>query len=282
MVTRRLTHVTGGAGFGGWERASACRPNWIWSQCSEFSSSSSLSASTLICLCAAKSYLGMSQNRRCPKLFNVGLILIFLGTPLYCYTSPSVHYCCVLDSRIKAAKVRTLFAFTTFIMTRLAESPLLDSELKRKTCSGPFCVLLVSRCCSQQLEFERPGGHDNGFCPWDYMVVPAAFGDLSVACSSMLAAALPSLQNLSKDTLLCTHDWPLRGNETLFNVSFNVWRWGLHGEIRRICQGCHGSTYMLAWARRYILKRALQWREMKKWNWYPGMCETCRCELLHW
>jgi hypothetical protein len=25
-------------------------------------------------------------------------------------------------------------------------------------------------------------------------------------------------------------------------------------------------NYMLSWARKYILKRALQWREMKKWN----------------
>jgi hypothetical protein len=38
------------------------------------------------------------------------------------------------------------------------------------------------------------------------------------------------------------------------------------GKIRRICQGCHGMNYMLSWARKYILKRALQWREMKKWN----------------
>ena len=35
------------------------------------------------------------------------------------------------------------------------------------------------------------------------------------------------------------------------------------GKVRGICQGCHGGTYMVAWARRYALKRALLWREIK-------------------
>lgn len=35
------------------------------------------------------------------------------------------------------------------------------------------------------------------------------------------------------------------------------------GKIRCICQGCHGGTYMQTWARRYALKRSLQWRDMK-------------------
>ena len=35
------------------------------------------------------------------------------------------------------------------------------------------------------------------------------------------------------------------------------------GKVRCICQGCHGGTYMLTWARRYVLKRALLWRSIK-------------------
>ena len=38
------------------------------------------------------------------------------------------------------------------------------------------------------------------------------------------------------------------------------------GKIRKVAQSCHGKTYMHAWARRYVLKRALQWSEMKKEN----------------
>lgn len=36
------------------------------------------------------------------------------------------------------------------------------------------------------------------------------------------------------------------------------------GKVRRIAQSCHGQTYMHAWARRYVLKRAMQWSEMRE------------------
>ena len=34
------------------------------------------------------------------------------------------------------------------------------------------------------------------------------------------------------------------------------------GKTRNICQSCHGGTYMMTWARRYAVKRALQWKQM--------------------
>lgn len=35
-------------------------------------------------------------------------------------------------------------------------------------------------------------------------------------------------------------------------------------KIRRVAQSCYGRTYMHAWAKRYGLKRALQWSELRK------------------
>ena len=189
---------------------------------------------------------------------------------------------CVLDSRIKAAKVRTLFAFTTFIMTRLAESPLLDSELKRKhaqvrsVCCWSLDVALSSWNLNARVVMTTDSVRET---TWLCRLHSATYQWLAVQCLQqrcLLYKIRPKTHYFvhmidhHEETKLCLMFLSTFGDEDYM------------GKIRRICHGCHGSTYMLAWARRYILKRALQWREMKKWNWYPGMCETCRCELLHW
>ena len=52
------------------------------------------------------------------------------------------------------------------------------------------------------------------------------------------------------------------------------------GKIRAVAQSCHGSSYQCTWAKRYVLKRSLQWRDMKEkvlTVCIPGRLSVCVC-----
>ena len=161
---------------------------------------------------------------------------------------------CVLDTRIKAAKVRTLFAFTAFMMTRLAESPILDAQKKRHAqvravCCWSLDVALSIFNLNTQVKMAT-----QAVCETTWLC------RLHSVCYQWLDKIRPKTHYFlhmidhHELTKLCLMFLSTFGDEDYM------------GKIRRICQGCHGMNYMLSWARKYTLKRALQWREMKKWN----------------
>ena len=82
------------------------------------------------------------------QLYMGTLTMARLGRPKYRHWPMPA-----LDTRIKAAKTRTLFAFTTFVMLQLANSPVLNGQPgKKKTRPSSCSVLLVFRCGAQCLE----------------------------------------------------------------------------------------------------------------------------------
>ena len=167
-----------------------------------------------------------------------------------------------LDTRIKAAKVRTLFAFTTFIMSQLVE---LYADPGRK-----FHTMVRSTCCWCL---------DAALSAWSLspnVIMPRSTVQHTVWLCRMHSATYEwlALQSLSSQKLLFkvrpkTHYFAhmvdhfsetqlcLQHLSCFSDEDFM-------GKIRRLCQASHGKTYMVSWAKRYALKRALQWRVMRE------------------
>ena len=169
-----------------------------------------------------------------------------------------------LDTRIKAAKVRTLFAFTTFIMTRLCDSMVLNSNMKklhakvRAVCCWSLDVALSAWNLNPKIVMPRKAVEET---VWYCRLHSASYQWLAVQCLNegrLLYKIRPKthyfvhMVDHHAQTRLCLMHLSTFGDEDYM------------GKVRKVCQSCHGSTYMLAWARRYALKRALQWKEMKK------------------
>ena len=169
-----------------------------------------------------------------------------------------------LDTRIKAAKTRTLFGFMTFIMLRLANSSAITTQEKREHAR-------VRAVCCWCLDVALSTWSINTNVVMDAAVVAEVtwLCRLHSACFQWLARQCISQRRLLykirpkthyfvhmldhyKSTKICLMFLATFGDEDYM------------GKIRRICQACHGATYMKTWVRRYALKRALQWREMKK------------------
>ena len=170
---------------------------------------------------------------------------------------------CALDTRIKAAKVRTLFAFTTFMMTRLAESPILDAQKKKHAQVRAVCCWSLDVALSIFNLNPRVKMATQAVCEttWLCRLHSACYQWLACEClvqRRLLYKIRPTTHYFlhmidhHELTKLCLMFLSTFGDEDYM------------GKIRKICQGCHGMNYMLSWARKYILKRSLQWREMKK------------------
>ena len=170
---------------------------------------------------------------------------------------------CALDTRIKAAKVRTLFAFTTFMMTRLAESPILDAQKKKHAQVRAVCCWSLDVALSIFNLNPRVKMATQAVCEttWLCRLHSACYQWLACEClvqRRLLYKIRPKTHYFlhmidhHELTKLCLMFLSTFGDEDYM------------GKIRKICQGCHGMNYMLSWARKYILKRSLQWREMKK------------------
>ena len=169
-----------------------------------------------------------------------------------------------LDSRIKASKVRTLFAFITFLMTRLALSSALHTEAarfhakRRATCCWALDVALsVWSLCPVVRMAER---HVQEVV-WLCRLHSATYQWLAHRCLTerrLLYKIKPKshyfqhlLDHFQSTRLSLMH------LSTFMDEDYM-------GKVRTLCRACHGSTYMQTWARRYVLKRALQWRELQK------------------
>ncbi|CAL1170983.1 unnamed protein product [Cladocopium goreaui] len=168
-----------------------------------------------------------------------------------------------LDTRIKAAKTRTLFAFTTWMMVRLADSDALDTNAKkmhakmRAVCCWSLDVPLSTWNVNGKVVMLRATVRE---VTWLCRLHSASYQWLSARCLAeqrLLYKCRPKthyfvhMVDHFEETQICLMHASTFGDEDYM------------GKIRCICQGCHGATYMLTWARRYALKRALQWTEMK-------------------
>lgn len=168
-----------------------------------------------------------------------------------------------LDTRIKAAKVRTLLAFTTFVMTQLAASPLLISAEKKKharmraVCCWTLDVALSAWSLNSRVVMATAEVVE---ITWLCRLHSATYQWLAVQCLNerrLLYKVRPKshyfvhMIDHFSESKLCLMFLSTFGDEDYM------------GKLRNICQSCHGSTYIQTWARRYALKRALQWKNMK-------------------
>jgi hypothetical protein len=167
-----------------------------------------------------------------------------------------------LDSRIKAARCRTLFAFTTWLMTKLASS-LLRPEQKLNARVRAVCCWALDTALSVFNRTRRVKMLENVVkeTTWLCRLHSASYQWLAVRCLSqrrLLFKVRPKTHYFShmvdhhQESCLCLIHLSTFGDEDFM------------GKCRRIAQACHGKTYMHAWAKRYVLKRALQWSEMRK------------------
>ena len=193
------------------------------------------------------------------QLYVGTLTMARLGRPLHAHWPFAV-----LDTRVKAAKCRTLMAFVTFLMSRLAESPALQSqEAKlhaqiRSVCCWsidvPLSVFSQNRSVKMPVQLVAE-------VTWLCRLHSAAFQWLAAEClrhRRLLYKVRPKTHYFShmvdsfESSSICLMHLATFGDEDFM------------GKCRKICQACHGSTYMLTWSRRYALKRALQWQGLKK------------------
>ena len=168
-----------------------------------------------------------------------------------------------LDSRIKASKVRTLFAFVTMVMVRLAFSPVLDTDAKRlharvrATCCWALDISLSCWNLCPKVRMAESHVKEN---VWYCRLHSARYQYLAGQCIVQKRLLYKCRPKAHYFTHMVDHFLATRLNlmhlSTFMDEDFM-------GKMRNVCKACHGNTYMVGWARRYVLKRALQWREMK-------------------
>lgn len=168
-----------------------------------------------------------------------------------------------LDTRIKAAKTRTLFAFTTWMMVWLCDSELLDTNAKfmhakmRAVCCWSLDVAISCWSLNTEVVMQT---HQVEQTTWLCRLHSATYQWLAGQClreRRLLYKIRPKthyfvhMVDAFQETKICAMHLSTFGDEDYM------------GKVRRICQGCHGGVYMQTWTKRYALKRLLQWREMK-------------------
>ena len=186
------------------------------------------------------------------------LTMARLGRPKYRYWPMPA-----LDTRIKAARTRTLFAFTAWLMERLVGSDALDTAAKmmhgkmRAACCWSLDVALSAWNVNDEVVMATPAVEE---VTWLCRLHSASYQWLAAHCLTerrLLYKIRPKTHyfchmiDTFEKTEICLMHMSTFGDEDFM------------GKVRGICQGCHGGTYMVAWARRYALKRALLWREIK-------------------
>ena len=173
-----------------------------------------------------------------------------------------------LDTRIKAARCRTLFAFVAWLMCRLALFPLPEPQKfqskVRAMCCWTLDVALSVFNRNKQVKMQEHVVKETTWLLRFHMACYQWLAVQSLQQKRLLYKVRPKSHYYShmvdhfEETCLCLMHLSTLGDEDFM------------GKIRRVAQACHGRTYMHAWAQRYVLKRALQWREMKK-----SGCNTC-------
>lgn len=193
------------------------------------------------------------------QLYIGTLSMARLGRPKYTHWPMAT-----LDTRIKAAKARTLFAFTTFIMTRLADSSVL------RTAEGiQRARMRAISCWSLDLALSLWSKNGKVLTARDIVDETTWLCHLHSASYQWLACQCLAERKLLFKVRPKTHyfchmvDHFSATQLCLMHLSTFSDEDFMH-KIRCICQSCHGGNYMRSWSRRYALKRALQWREIKK------------------
>lgn len=170
-----------------------------------------------------------------------------------------------LDSRIKAGKTRSLFAFTAMMMTLLAhESPTLDSPEKklhaqiRAVCCWSLDVALTIWSLNKKVVTEESVVRES---TWLCRLHCATYQWLASACMAQRRLLYKIRPKTHYFIHMVDHHDESR-HCPMFLSTFGDEDF-MH-KVRGICCACHGRTYTTTWARRYSLKRSLQWRQIKK------------------
>lgn len=187
-----------------------------------------------------------------------------------------------LDSRIKAARCRTLFGFVTWLMVQLASYPLPPDRKKQADVRAVCCWTLdVALSIFNQNTYIKMHAGVVKEVTWLCRLHSACYQYLGVQCLSqrrLLYKIRPKTHYFThmldhyESSGLCLMHLSTFGDEDFM------------GKIRRVAQSCHGHTYMHAWAKRYALKRALQWSELRKCeekhdqSWCVCVC-VCACSF---
>ena len=187
----------------------------------------------------------------------------------------------VLDSRIKAGRCRTLFGFVTWLMVRLATYPVRTQEQRTNAKVRAVCCWTLDTAISlfntnKKLKMKPWVVQQT---TWLCRLHSATYQWLSARCLSqkrLLYKIRPKTHYFThmidhhQETGLCLLHLSTFGDEDFM------------GKVRQICQACHGSTYMQSWAKRYLLKRAVQWSEMKKCAVGPSMMHVMIACFAFW
>ena len=171
----------------------------------------------------------------------------------------------VLDSIIKAARTRTLFAFVTWLVSRLATFPCATQEQQlnakvRAVCCWTLDTALSIFNMNKKIKMRVQVVRQTTWLCRLHSACHQWLGSRCIAQRRLLYKVRPKTHYFThmvdhhEETCLCLLHLSTFGDEDFM------------GKIRKVAQSCHGKTYMHAWARRYVLKRALQWSEMKKEN----------------
>ena len=187
----------------------------------------------------------------------------------------------VLDSRIKAGRCRTLFGFVTWLMVRLATYTVQTQEQRTNAKVRAVCCWTLDTAISlfntnKKLKMKPWVVQQT---TWLCRLHSATYQWLSARCLSqrrLLYKIRPKTHYFThmidhhQETGLCLLHLSTFGDEDFM------------GKVRQICQACHGSTYMQSWAKRYLLKRAAQWSEMKKCAVGPSMVHVMTACFAFW
>ena len=171
----------------------------------------------------------------------------------------------ILDSRIKAARTRALFAFITFVMCRIAAgSAALTSEESqmqaklRAVCCWSLDTALSIWNLSDRVKMSKREVEHSVWLSRLHSMTYQWLAARALVQRRLLYKVRPKTHYFQHllDHVVETHLSPM------FLATFGDEDY-MH-KIRNICRACHGATFHRQWAKRYALKRALQWQEIKK------------------
>lgn len=167
-----------------------------------------------------------------------------------------------LDSRLKAARCRTLIGFLAFLMCRLPDAQHLVGRAKfhakvRGICCWALCVALS--LWSQNEDVVMPCDQVRSAC-WLARLHAVAYQWLAAECYQSRRL----LYKIRPKGHYFQHMVDHHEATKLSLVHLSTFQdEDFMGKARGICRASHGATFQLGWARRYALKRALQWKDMK-------------------
>lgn len=170
----------------------------------------------------------------------------------------------ILDSRIKAARTRALFSLLTFLMCRLVGSATLrskDSQWQAKlraVCCWSLDTALSIWTLGDRVKMSKREAEHSVWLSRLHAVTYQSLAARALLQRRLLYKIRPKTHYFQHmlDHVSETHLSPM------FLATFGDEDY-MH-KIRNIARACHGATFHRQWAKRYALKRALQWQEIKK------------------